>query len=172
MLFPFHQSGNFLSSLIDECLKYKNKEKRKTGPRPGPCLNYDVKIVPKPSPGGVKKSGARAQMQGSSGKYAMLLLLATLATVNTFITCCCEHVINAAAVHITSKITLIYNIHESPHSRSIQVELGKVEGFWTTLQLLQQALAHWLLIQRTNQLHHVIMMSLCQTELDLSDCAI
>ncbi len=33
--------------------------------------------------------------------------------------------------------------------------------------------AHWLPIQeRTNQLCHVIMMSLCHTELDLSDCAI
>ncbi len=34
----------FFSSLIDGCLKYKNKEKPKTGPRPGPRLNYDVKI--------------------------------------------------------------------------------------------------------------------------------
>ncbi len=41
----FHQSDNFLSSLIDGCLKYKNKEKHKTGPRPGPHLNYDVKIA-------------------------------------------------------------------------------------------------------------------------------
>ncbi len=41
--------------------------------------------------------------------------------------------------------------------RSIQVELGKVEGFWSALQLLQQALAkylnvepqaYWLLIQK------------------------
>ncbi len=49
-------------------------------------------------------------------------------------------------------------------------------------KLLQQALviylnveqwAHWLPIQeRTNQLCHVIMMSLCQIELDLSDCTI
>ncbi len=49
------------------------------------------------------------------------------------------------------------------------------------LQLLQQALAkylnveqqaHWLLIKKgINQLRHV-MMSLCQTELDLSDCDI
>ncbi len=46
------------------------------------------------------------------------------------------------------------------------MELGKVEGFWSTLQLPQQALAkyfnieqqaHWLLIRKeTNQLHHVI----------------
>ncbi len=38
------------SSLIDGCLKYKNKEKPKTGPRPGPRLNYDVNIGTKPSP--------------------------------------------------------------------------------------------------------------------------
>ncbi len=42
----FHQRGNFFSSLIDGCLKYKHKEKPKTGPRPGPRLNYDVKIGP------------------------------------------------------------------------------------------------------------------------------
>ncbi len=54
----FHQRSNFFSSLIDGCLKYKNKEKPKTGPRPGPRLNYDVKIGPKPSPRGVKKSGS------------------------------------------------------------------------------------------------------------------
>ncbi len=53
----FHQGGNFFSSLIDGCLKYKNKEKPKTGPRPGPRLNYDVKIGPKPDPRDVKKSG-------------------------------------------------------------------------------------------------------------------
>ncbi len=53
----FHQHGNFFSSLIDGCLKYKNKEKSKTGPRPGLRLNYDVKIGPKPGPRGVKKSG-------------------------------------------------------------------------------------------------------------------
>ncbi len=50
-------SAAFFSSLIDGCLKYKNKEKPKTGPRPGPRLNYDVKIGPKPGPRGVKKSG-------------------------------------------------------------------------------------------------------------------
>ncbi len=33
---------------------------------------------------------------------------------------------------------------KSPCSRSIQVELGKVEGFWSKLQLLQQALAKYL----------------------------
>ncbi len=36
----------FFSSLIDGCLKYKHKEKPKTGRRPGPRLNYDVKIGP------------------------------------------------------------------------------------------------------------------------------
>ncbi len=41
----FHQR-QFFSSLIDGCLKYKHKEKPKTGPRPGPRLNYDVKIGP------------------------------------------------------------------------------------------------------------------------------
>ncbi len=45
----------FFSSLIDGCIKYKNKEKPKTGPRPGPHLNYDVKIGPKPGPRDVKK---------------------------------------------------------------------------------------------------------------------
>ncbi len=53
----FHHHGNFFSSLIDGCLKYKNKEKPKTGPRPGPRLNYDVKIGPKLGHRGIKKSG-------------------------------------------------------------------------------------------------------------------
>ncbi len=44
MLFP--PARQFFSSLIDGCLKYKHKEKPKTGPRPGPRLNYDVKIGP------------------------------------------------------------------------------------------------------------------------------
>ncbi len=35
--------------------KYKNKEKPKTGPRPGPRLSYDVNIGLKPSPRDVKK---------------------------------------------------------------------------------------------------------------------
>ncbi len=39
-------SAAIFSSLIDGCLKYKNKEKPKTGPRPDPRLNYDVKIGP------------------------------------------------------------------------------------------------------------------------------
>ncbi len=80
-----------------------------------------------------------------------------LATANTSTTCCCEHVTSTAAVHITHEITPIYSIHESPRSRSIQVELGKVEGFWSVLQLLAQAWAnylnveqraHWLLIYK------------------------
>ncbi len=44
LLFP--PARQFFSSLIDGCLKYKHKEKPKTGPRPGPRLNYDVKIGP------------------------------------------------------------------------------------------------------------------------------
>ncbi len=55
LLFP--PARQFFSSLIDGCLKYKNNEKPKTGPRPGPRLNYDVKIGPRPGPRGVKKSG-------------------------------------------------------------------------------------------------------------------
>ena len=43
-------SAAIFSSLIDGCLKYKSKEKSKTGGRPGPRLNYDVKIGPKPGP--------------------------------------------------------------------------------------------------------------------------
>ncbi len=35
---------SFFLSLIDGCLKYKNKEKPKTGPQ----LNYDTNIGPKP----------------------------------------------------------------------------------------------------------------------------
>ncbi len=56
------------------------------------------------------------------------------------------------------------------------MELGKVEGFWSALHLLQQTLvkylnveqrAHWLPIQeRTSQLWLVIMMSLCHIELE------
>ncbi len=42
VLFP--PAWQFFSSLIYGCLKYKNKEKPKTGPRPGPHLNYVVKI--------------------------------------------------------------------------------------------------------------------------------
>ncbi len=44
VLFP--PTRQFFSSIIDGCLKYKNKEKPKTGPRPDPRLNYDVKISP------------------------------------------------------------------------------------------------------------------------------
>ncbi len=68
----FHQRSNFFSSLIDECLKYKNKEKPKTGPRPGPRLIYDAKI----SPRDVKKVGARrarAEMQGSTGYLRLIM---------------------------------------------------------------------------------------------------
>ncbi len=64
----------FFSSLIDGCLKYKNKEKPKTGPRPGLRLNYDV-IGPKPGPRGVKKSGPigpGAEMQGSNGQFTLV----------------------------------------------------------------------------------------------------
>ncbi len=42
VLFP--PARQFFSSLIDGCLKYKNKEKPKTGQRPSPRLNYDMKI--------------------------------------------------------------------------------------------------------------------------------
>ncbi len=50
-------SAAIFSSLIDGCLKYKHKEKPKTDPRPGPRLNYYVKIGP---------IEARSEMQGSS----------------------------------------------------------------------------------------------------------
>ncbi len=56
-----------------------------------------------------------------------------LATAKISTTCCCEHVGNPAAVHITIWKPQ-YRIHDSPRSRSIQVELGKVEGFWSALQ--------------------------------------
>ncbi len=75
-----------------------------------------------------------------------------------------------------------YSIQESPCSRSIQVELGKVEGSWSTLwtttankarYLNIEQWAHWLLIQeKTNHLCHMMMMSLGQIELDLSYCVI
>ncbi len=58
----------FFITIIDRCLKYKNKEMPKTGPMPRPHLNYDVKIGPKLGPRGLKKSGphrAWAEMQGS-----------------------------------------------------------------------------------------------------------
>jgi len=68
--------------------------------------------------------------------------------------CCCTY-------DIIQYITYM----KSLHSRSIQVELGKVEGFWSVLRLLQQVLAeflnveqeaYWLLIwKETNQLCHV-----------------
>ncbi len=37
------------------CLKYKDKEKPKTGPWPGPHLKYGVNIGPKPHPRDIKK---------------------------------------------------------------------------------------------------------------------
>ncbi len=49
--------------------------------------------------------------------------------------CCCTN-------NIQYEITPIYSIHESHRSRYIQGELGKVEGFWSALQLLQQAQAN------------------------------
>ncbi len=73
------------------CLKYKNKEKPKTGPRPGPLLNFDVKIGLKPSPRDVKKVGAcraRAEMQGSSVKVnVMEELLRLLRVPKTVLLC-------------------------------------------------------------------------------------
>ncbi len=52
--------------------------KPKTGPRHGPCLNYDVKISLKPSPRGVKTLGpirARAKMQDSTRHVSKNLVL-------------------------------------------------------------------------------------------------
>ncbi len=37
---------------------------------------------------------------------------------------------------------------KSPHSRSMRVELGKVEGFSSALQLQQQALARYLNVKK------------------------
>ncbi len=104
-------------------------------------------------------------------------------------TCYCQYVHNMLLWACKKYCCCIYNIHEitpysihvSPRSRSIQVELGKVKVFWSTLRTATTAIviylnveqrAHWLPIQeRTNQLCHV-MMSVGQIELDLSDCAI
>ncbi len=47
--------------------------------------------------------------------------------------CCCKYNIH----EITP-----YSIHESPRSRSIQVELGKVEGFWSTLWTATVSTSH------------------------------
>ncbi len=58
--------------------------------------------------------------------------------------CCCTYNIY--------EITPIYYIHESSRSRYIQVELGKVEGFWSMLQLLQQALAENLKVKHRSSL--------------------
>ncbi len=47
---------------------------------------------------------------------------------------CCEHVRNTAAAHITWNNPYIYIKYvKSSSSRSIQVELGKVEGFWSAI---------------------------------------
>ncbi len=101
--------------------------------------------------------------------------------------CYCQYIHNMLLWACTKHWCCTYNIHEitpppsvheSPHSRSIQVELGKVEGFWNALPncyskkkkasyLNIEQWAHWLLIQeKPNQLCHVIMMSLGQIELD------
>ncbi len=47
--------------------------------------------------------------------------------------CCCKYNMH----EITP-----YSIHESPHSRSILVELGKVEGFWSTLRTATASTSH------------------------------
>ncbi len=39
--------------------------------------------------------------------------------------------------------TDLFTYMKLPHSRSAQVELGKVEGFWSALPLLQKALAKY-----------------------------
>ncbi len=52
-----NQRSNFFTTIIDGCLKYKNKEKPKTLPMPGPRLSYDMKFGLKPGPRGVNKSG-------------------------------------------------------------------------------------------------------------------
>ncbi len=52
----FPPAPQFFSSLIDGCLKYKNKENQRPE---GPRLNYDVKIGPKPGPRDVKTVRAR-----------------------------------------------------------------------------------------------------------------
>ncbi len=50
-----------------------------------------------------------------------------IATASTPTTCCCEHVRNTSAAHITYMKYPPHSIHESPHNRSIQVDLGKEE---------------------------------------------
>ncbi len=61
--------------------------------------------------------------------------------------CCCTYNIH--------EITPIYNIHGSPRSRSIQVELGKEEGFWNMLQTATASTSHifecWILATNTGQ---------------------
>ncbi len=56
-----------------------------------------------------------------------------------------HNVRNTAAANITYKNNPLpspHSIHESPRSRSIQVELGKVEGFWSTLQTVTASTDH------------------------------
>ncbi len=97
-------------------------------------------------------------------RFAELLLLLVISVVEDYCYChyiqpiwCCEYLRHAAAAQIAYKITC---------SRSIQVELGKVEGFqWNSESAPQNDLvnltihlnvkAHWLSMQ-----HEPI--SLCQ----------
>ncbi len=80
-------------SSLDGCLKYKNNEKPKAGPRPSPHLNYDVNIGPKPSPRDVKTIGARLYI-----KYKNIF--------NCGLKVCC----NASVTeHVLSKILLKMN---------------------------------------------------------------
>ncbi len=105
-----------------------------------------------------------------------------LATANTSTTWYRDHVRNITATHITyDHMPPIAYSTWSPRSRSIQVKLGKVEGFWSVLLLLKQTLAkylnveqraHWLRYRREQISCDVIMMSLCHIEFDLTDCAI
>ncbi len=80
-----------------------------------------------------------------------------------------QHVRNTAAALITY-VNKPHSIHESPCGRSIQVELGKVEGFWSVLQQLHQAQTKYFWnvgaaislaadTKITNQLHHDVIMS-------------
>ncbi len=89
---------------------------------------------------------------------------------------CSVHCFSIRLQWVGTEVTPIYNIHESPYSRSILVELGKVEGFWSMLQLVQQSQAKYLIVEQ--QAHWLLMwwvamriiMWLYQTE-NLSACA-
>ncbi len=98
----FTSVANIFSSLIDGCLKYKNKEKPKTGPRPGPLLNYDVKIGPKPSPRGVKKSGPI----GAGLKCSALARIIAFFTILFLFKSYCQYI---ASVHLTDTIEIKMN---------------------------------------------------------------